>query len=349
MIRRAVVNLALLAALGVPRGAWAQDSTDQQAGLALEKDARALMEQRQFDLACAKLDESARLLRTAGAAYNLGECYTHTEPLRAASALLSFSKAEALASKAGDGDLAAKARNRIKDLESKLARIALKVSDHHAAGLAIRIDGGDPLPESVWQTPLPVDPGQHAIEATAPGKQPWHTKLVIPPSAATTTILVEDLTDETPRTSPNVVAGQPSPARPLPAIETPRESRGQGQRTLGLVVGGAGIVGVVVGSVFGAMAISKNSDSKALCDPANPNVCDAGKGGKELRDSALHAAMGSTVAFALGLAAVAGGVVLYATAPSNKPGASSRSQQRRRGSPLEARATLGGLSLAGSF
>jgi len=102
------------------------------------------------------------------------------------------------------------------------------------------------------------------------------------------------------------------------AVVSPTEppSSWSTQRTVALTVGGAGVVGLVIGGIFGAQAISKNSDSKAYCMQASPDLCYPQ--GLSLRSDAQSAATVSTAAFVAGGALAAGGIVLWLTAPSSK-------------------------------
>lgn len=83
-------------------------------------------------------------------------------------------------------------------------------------------------------------------------------------------------------------------------------------RVVAYVLGGAGVVGIGIGAGYGIDAISKNGASNAggHCDSAG---CDST--GKRLREQALSSATVSTVAFGVGLAALAAGIVLYVVTP----------------------------------
>jgi hypothetical protein len=84
------------------------------------------------------------------------------------------------------------------------------------------------------------------------------------------------------------------------------------QKTLALVAGGVGVAGIAVGSVFGLMAHSSWSSSQSECSTSNcPNRPQAVTD----HDSATTSATISTVAFIAGAAALAGGAVLWFTAP----------------------------------
>jgi hypothetical protein len=68
-----------------------------------------------------------------------------------------------------------------------------------------------------------------------------------------------------------------------------------------------------LGSVFGASAQSKNTDANN--GHCHGNTCDAT--GVTLRQDAVHAGNLSTIMFVAGGVALAGGAVLWFTAPSN--------------------------------
>src|SRR5207244_531978 len=98
-----------------------------------------------------------------------------------------------------------------------------------------------------------------------------------------------------PPPQPQVVAPPPVPER-----------SGGSQRAVGFVVGGVGLVGIGVGTVFGLQAISKSHDANGLC-PSSPCGDHAGV---TLNDDAKRAATISTIAVGVGAAAVVAGVVL---------------------------------------
>ena len=62
------------------------------------------------------------------------------------------------------------ARDRAAALAPRLPRLTLKVTDAPPAA-EVRLDGTR-VPESAWGTATAVDPGEHAIEATAPDRAP---------------------------------------------------------------------------------------------------------------------------------------------------------------------------------
>ncbi|MGH7297597.1 MAG: tetratricopeptide repeat protein, partial [Polyangiaceae bacterium] len=86
------------------------------------------------------------------------------------------------------------------------------------------------------------------------------------------------------------------------------------QRTIGLVVGGAGVVGLVVGSVLGLVAKSSYDHALQTECGNNPNGGCSQQGIADGK-SAHGQAAASTVAFVAGGALLATGAVLYFTAP----------------------------------
>ncbi|HQP38562.1 MAG TPA: hypothetical protein PLI95_25430, partial [Polyangiaceae bacterium] len=79
----------------------------------------------------------------------------------------------------------------------------------------------------------------------------------------------------------------------------------------GLITAGVGLVSLGVAGVFALQTRSKVSDAEAWCDGAN---CRDPRG-VDLHDEAKGTADLATVFGIVGVAAVAGGTVLYLTAP----------------------------------
>ena len=91
------------------------------------------------------------------------------------------------------------------------------------------------------------------------------------------------------------------------------------QKTTGFIVGGVGVAGVVVGTIFGLRVNSKNSDSNAICPTGT--YCSPADQARyhDSVDSARSARTVSIVSFIVGGAALVTGAVLVATAPKPKP------------------------------
>jgi hypothetical protein len=209
------------------------------------------------------------------------------------------------------------------------------------AGLEVRRDA-EVVRSAQWGTGVAVDPGRHALAASAPGMAPWQTGVDAVAEGKTVSVDVPPLTPipvaaPTPETAPPPLASSPPAPSEAPSTDAGSSSArpGHGQRIAALLVGGVGVVGLGVGSVFGIEALSKHSDYVPHCPN---NVCDPT--GLQLHNDAASDATVSTVAMIAGAAALAGGVVLWLTAPS--PAESPRTGLR-----LEP--SIGGLSLEGAW
>jgi hypothetical protein len=164
--------------------------------------------------------------------------------------------------------------------------------------------------------PIPVDPGSHVIAVSAPGKAYWQATVELV-EGKTETLLVPALqpaADAPPATivAPVVV---PSPvaksAPPEPATESaPKKEWLSARAKIGIGVGAAGVVSIIVGSYFGLRAKSKWHDSKAHCDGL---ACD--QAGVDLGSTARVSGNVSTALFALGAVAAGTGALLFITAP----------------------------------
>jgi tetratricopeptide (TPR) repeat protein len=105
---------------------------------------------------------------------------------------------------------------------------------------------------------------------------------------------------------------EPAPTTSATAPPPPPDSSGSG-RTGAVIALGAGGVGLAVGALFGALALSQASDVKATCDG---NRCP--KASEPHADAAITKGWVSTVAFGAGAAGVVIGAILFATSGGSK-------------------------------
>ena len=284
--------------------AWADASPgDTAAAEVVFADAKKLVVEGRFNDACPKFEESQRLDPTPGTLLNLGDCYKQASPPRTASAWGAYQQAEIMARKRGDVARQEAAAQRAQAIEPVLSRVAiLPVPAARIPGLEVKWDGRA-VGAGMWGTAVPVDSGEHTIEAGAPGKKSWTGKVLVRPNGGTMPVEIPGL-DAAP-----LGAATPVEVAPQPFWNT--------QRSVGLGIGAAGLVGVVVGSIFGAKAGGKNSDSLSHCRAADVTRCDLE--GVALREEAYSAATVSTILFIVGGAMTAGGTVTFLTAPSGAP------------------------------
>jgi hypothetical protein len=331
----AVVILALPYLL-LTSAAQAVPPADEAAAEVLFNQATEAALARHLDVACAKFAEAQRLDPTAGTLLSLGKCETERGNL--ATAYGAYVAAISLAQQDNDKKgREGRARDAASKLLPQLSMLVITVAPGtRADGMEIKRNG-KVVGEGQWGSPVPMDPGTVTIEATAPGRLAWKTTIRIEPKPGSTTIAVPALAPAVETAAPGI---PPAPVR----AEKEEESHWSGQAIGGVVVGGAGVLGIALGTIFGVKAIGKKSDADARCRPEDPSRCDAT--GVTLRQDEKTAGTISTVALIAGGVSLAGGVVLLVTAPRKqaKPAAGFR---------LEASPTMAGgkmgLTLRGSF
>jgi hypothetical protein len=257
-----------------------------------------------FEAACPKLEASQKLDPGVGTMLNLADC--HEKSGKTASAWAQFREAISAAHKAGSLEREEIARSRAHELESKLSYLTIETWK----GQKVQVTrDGEPVDDAVLGSAIPVDPGSHVISAASLGKRSWSTTVQVGKSADHVSVAVPILPDEPASGASGAVLPGEEPALPGSAggsLST--------QRVLAIVAGGVGVVGLGIGVAFGLKATSKLDDAKSHC-PSYPDNCPPQSA--QLNDSAKSSATISTIGFAVGIAGVAGGLVLWLTAPKH--------------------------------
>lgn len=259
--------------------------------------ARQLMTDGKVAEACDRFAESQRLDPKLGTLINLGLC--NEQQGKTASAWGVFIDAAAQAKRTGQADREEFARTRAAALEPRLSRVV--ITGTRAVGVKLTVDG-QPLSLSAMDAPLPMDPGDHTFAAEAPGKKRWESRIIVPNGPATTTVQIPALQDVPPDPPPAMAPLILAPAAPPPAV-SPAPN---GKRIAGIVIGSLGLAGLTAGGILGAMTFKREAEARKLC----PDTACPTQAGLDLHDSASSLAAGSTTAFIVGGAAVAGGLVL---------------------------------------
>jgi hypothetical protein len=198
---------------------------------------------------------------------------------------------------------------RMEDLKKAIPTVVFEATDSAGNDLVsvhVILDG-QPLAEKLDGTALEVDPGEHRFRFEAEGLPPVEKKLVI--READKGRLERIPMGASAATSTPSSASTPTPA-PAAAHAT---ASGSGQRTVGLVLGGVGVAGLVTSSIFGLVA--KSTYDHALKDECAGSTGTCSAQGAQDGQSAHTQATLSTVGFVAGAALAAGGAVLFLTAP----------------------------------
>jgi hypothetical protein len=151
---RALAIIVLLA--GVAGAEPAQDAIT----VALFNDGKDLAARGAYERACAKFEAAHARATWLGIELNLADCYEHLG--KTASAWVLYRRAADAADRASDSR-AAFAREAAARLEPKLARVVIE------SAVDVKLDGAS----IVANTTMPLDPGPHAIEASAPDRVTW--------------------------------------------------------------------------------------------------------------------------------------------------------------------------------
>lgn len=302
-LRRGIAALLVTTSTLVASSAGAQSSSrDRAAAEAMFQEATTLMDAKKYAEACDKFAASQQLDPGLGTMLYLADCYDRAG--RSASAWALFREVEDRSRRAAQPDRERIAGERATALEPKLSKLEVRVAPkQRVRDLELRV-GGSVLPQASWNVALPVDPGVTKIEARAPGKRPLTLQINVTAGATSQVIEIPAMAD-----APVAKRSERSGAeRPAPA---PQSST---QRTLGFVMGGAGLVALAVGGYFGYRAYAQNTDSKAECRSEQPNACT--RAGVDLREQAKMSANIATIAAVSGGVLTVAGLGVVFTAPS---------------------------------
>jgi tetratricopeptide (TPR) repeat protein len=315
--------LALVSSLAAPGMAHAQADAQQKAAAeALFDEGKQLLSQGQFESACKRFEQSQEIDPGVGTLLYLGDCYERSG--KVASAWAIFREASSAALAAGQGERSRIADERSRKLSLNLSKIVLLVpQEDRVTGFELLLDGRV-LSPALFAVPFPVDPGQHELTARAPGRVTWSNVVEIKPNADYRNVQIPPLAaagplvapyDTVPATAaqPAVAPGTYTTAEPGPSAQrdsgTPTAQHPD--HTLAYVLGGAGVVALGVGVVFGLRASDKDEQAKADC----PSGCLTEEAA-DLNASARTSALIANISYGVGVAALATGAYLFFSAGS---------------------------------
>ena len=301
--------------LAMSSGTALAQSSNAAAAQGLFDEAKALMAAGKTTEACPKLAESQRLDPGSGTLLALARCYELSG--RNASAWLTYLEAAAAAKTKGNAEREGAARDKASVLAKKVAKLTIEVpADSRVPSLSVTRDGQE-VTSTQWGVAIPTDEGQHQVQASAPGHEVWSSQVTVEGAGQTTKVRVPKLAAAAePARPPRATVEEPVARADEPG-ETARssgpESKGLGAQRVGaLVVGGVGVAGLAVGTVFGLQAMSKKDEADKTC---NAEEC-SDQAGVDAGKDARAAGNISTVATIVGVVAVAGAAVLWFAAPS---------------------------------
>lgn len=190
------------------------------------------------------------------------------------------------------------------DTEKAIPTVVLSATDATGAtrtDVQITVDG-QPFAAALDGRSLPIDPGSHMFHFVFPGGSTVDKK-----------VLVSQGQKDQPILGALPVATPLSQVLPQNASSAGSGDHGVPWKTLGLVIGGVGVAGVLVGTIFGVVAVGDKSSADCT-----GTVCDAGP-----LNSAKSAATISDIGFIGGGVLVAAGASILLFAPAGTHGGAS--------------------------
>src|SRR6185295_19191803 len=197
----------------------------------------ALMAEEKFSEALGKLEEAQRLDPGIGTEFNIALC---DEQLgRLTEAWRHYSNVERLAHAAGKAQREETARQKLATLKPRISAFAIT----SAKDVTVRVDGSVIAADD--QSFVLVGAGEHQIDAESAGKQPW-----------TLTLSTTAPGETQPVTIPALAAIEaPKPPRVVTVTRETTNTR----RTVGIVVGGVGVLSAAAFTVTGIMMANDHS------------------------------------------------------------------------------------------
>jgi hypothetical protein len=297
--RRALAMSSFVLA-GLSSGsARAQGTADEVRAQTLFDVARQLRDGGQLADACPMFARSKELALGVGVTLHLADCYERMG--RTASAWDQFRQAETLAHERGDEKRADVARERARALEPRLERLTVAASSAPHDGWQVLVDGAA-LPASMWNLALALDPGDHVVTVTAPGRPTRTLRAHLDAAISLAIVTIDE------PTAPASVAMAIAPPAPEP-VAAESAAPPQGQPISARTWLGAGLVAVgLTGVGFGTAFLVRRSQLMN-----NSNACDTPQNEDDT-------AVAATIAFAAGGTALLSAFVLFLSAPTSMQG-----------------------------
>jgi hypothetical protein len=300
----------------------ATKAPDKKAAGAAFKKGKDAFEKKDYKTAKEEFMKAEEILPAGTAEYYIGRCQEELgDP---ADAVKWYEKAQA-DTKLKE-DLSKDAKTRADALKAKPAKVHV-TSD--PPGATIMVDG-KAVPE---KTPADIElaPGTHKITLQSAGKKDSEQSVEVAAFTGGTVNATLEAAAPPPVPAEDPFAGKKAPETPPPATTTTTTSTTtttitpeKRDMTWVWITGGAAIVALGVGTVFGIQALSKKKDfDDASAGGANPNKAAA----EDARDAGTRNALISDMGFGIGITLAVTSAVLYFTRPTTdeaKPAAASK-------------------------
>jgi len=285
------------------------------------------MEAGRYDQACPSIEHSYELDPRPGVLFTLAECQSKRGRVAAAvdryGEYLRLYEALPPAKKKLQTNRPKTARAQIAALSPQIPKLVLELALGAPSGALIELDGRA-LAASALGTSMPVDPGEHVVRTSVANGPLSETRVTLARGESRRVVLN---VRRAPADAPAIVAAPPL----------------TGKRVVGLVLGGAGLLGLGVGIVAGTAALVNKSDIVAHCNVGGiAEACD--HQGIVAANHLESASLVSTVGFLAGGAFVTLGVVLLSQEAADLKAAAAKPAVSVGPRRLEVRAASAGAT-----
>jgi hypothetical protein len=293
-----------------------------QEGQAALKRAQTSGAMADYKAACDAFTASHKVDPAPGTLINVGQCSEKQNKIGSAWSAFNGAAELALNSKPPQPERAAAARAEADRLLPRVQKIQLVIKGKYD-DLDVKRDG-EPVPKEGLAFPIIIDVGKHTLEVSAKGKKPATKEFEIKDLKAggkpVESIEIPALVDA------DKPAGPGGPDYTPPVVV----GDGSGQRTVGIVVGGAGILAfLIAGGVFilANSEANKRDEFKSKFEaegcqnkpaPLTGTCKSNSEGQKSHNDAAQNDQLIAIITGAGGVVLLGVGAVLFFTAPKNK-------------------------------
>lgn len=291
-MKRGFASLVVSAALTLASLAHAQPR-DPAAARELAKQAYELKQNKSWEAARQKFEESLRLDPQPKHLINLADCEAELGRLVDAQRHL----VEARDTTKDDAELNGIALGRLAVVEQKMPRLTVHLVADAPKNTTVLRDGVI-LQGPSLDVALPTDPGRHVVVVRAPGRADQSAEILLAES-------------ESKRMDVGPGAPLPAVAASPNVVPPEKPSERTSLRTMGVVASGIGVIGLGIATVFALTAHEKRDAT--TCDK---NICPNEEEAEKLRAAKTNADL-ATVFFIAGGVVAAGGGVMFLLAPSS--------------------------------
>jgi hypothetical protein len=235
-----------------PSVAWAQSDEELKQARELFQEAFKDEQAGRFDVALEKFKRVARVKESASVRYRIASCMEglrHYREARDTYRSLAASK-DSLPQK--DQPIAESAANKVVELDRKIPKVIVTISgETPPADARVTIDGAS----APAGRPIEADPGEHVIQATAPGMKPFEQRVTLPDNGSQI---------------PATVAFEKADDHPPPPPPPPP---GSSHTTAWIAIGAGGVL-LVTGV---ALLVVREGKISTIKDDCPNNVCPTSK------------------------------------------------------------------------